>query len=77
MFSNLYKVVIQDLKQQPKVLCHFDYESRNLMVLKDGNTGVLDFQDAIYGPIFLDPAALFKDLYLDIDDQEVSFFLEE
>ena len=77
LFSNLYKVVVQDLKEQPKVMCHFDFESRNLMILQDGNAGVLDFQDAVYGPIFLDPAALFKDLYLEIKDEELNALLEE
>ena len=77
LFSNLYKVVVQDLKEQPKVICHFDFESRNLMILQDGNAGVLDFQDAIYGPIFLDPVALFKDLYLEIKDEELNALLEE
>ena len=77
LFSDLYKVVIKDLKEQPKVLCHFDFESRNLMILQDGNAGVIDFQDAVYGPIFLDPAALFKDLYLEIKDKELNDLLEE
>ena len=77
LFSNLYKVVVQDLKEQPKVMCHFDFESRNLMILQDGNAGVLDFQDAVYGPIFLDPVALFKDLYLEIKDEELNALLEE
>ena len=77
LFSNLYKVVVQDLKEQPKVMCHFDFESRNLMILQDGNAGVLDFQDAVYGPIFLDPAALFKDLYLEVKDKELNALLEE
>ena len=77
LFSDLYKVVIQDLKEQPKVLCHFDFESRNLVILEDGNAGVLDFQDAVYGPIFLDPSALFKDLYLKIKDEELNALLEE
>ena len=77
LFSNLYKVVVQNLKEQPKVMCHFDFESRNLMILQDGNAGVLDFQDAVYGPIFLDPSALFKDLYLKIKDEELNALLEE
>ena len=47
------------------------------MILKDGNAGVLDFQDAVYGPIFLDPAALFKDLYLEIKDEELNALQEE
>jgi len=71
LFSNLYKEILDDLQDQPKVLCHFDFESRNLMILQSGNTGVLDFQDAAFGPIFLDPVALFKDLYLDINENEI------
>jgi aminoglycoside/choline kinase family phosphotransferase len=47
------------------------------MILQDGNAGVLDFQDAVYGPIFLDPSALFKDLYLKIKDEELNALLEE
>ena len=77
LFSNLYREIINDLKDQPKVLCHFDFESRNLMALPNGNAGVLDFQDAVFGPIFLDPVALFKDLYLDISDKEVDALLGE
>jgi len=77
LFSNLYREILNDLKDQPKVLCHFDFESRNLMVLPNGNAGVLDFQDAVFGPIFLDPVALFKDLYLDISDKEVDALLGE
>ena len=77
LFSNLYREILNDLKDQPKVLCHFDFESRNLMVLPNGNAGVLDFQDAVFGPIFLDPVALFKDLYLDINDKEVTTLLGE
>lgn len=74
--SNLYNFISEDLLKQPKTLCHFDFESRNLIALKDGGAGVLDFQDAVWGPIFLDPAALFKDLYLDLNEKEIEGLLE-
>tara|TARA_B100001123_G_scaffold450986_1_gene625745 strand:+ start:1192 stop:2208 length:1017 start_codon:yes stop_codon:yes gene_type:complete len=77
LFSKLYEGVLHDLQKQPKVLCHFDFESRNLMILRNGNTGVLDFQDATYGPIFLDPVSLFKDLYLEITEADEVFLLKE
>ena len=77
MISNLYQEVLNDLVQQPQVLCHFDFETRNLMVLENGHTGVLDFQDATFGPIFLDPVSLFKDLYFDISDEEINNMLKE
>ena len=60
--KNSYKIILQAFFDQPQVLCHFDFESRNIMVLEDGCAGILDFQDAIIGPIFLDPVSLFKDL---------------
>lgn len=49
---------------EPTVFVHRDFHSRNLMVTVDG-TGVLDFQDAVYGPISYDLASLFKDAYVD------------
>lgn len=48
---------------QPSVYVHRDYMPRNLM-LSEPNPGVLDFQDAVYGPITYDVASLFRDAYL-------------
>ncbi|MCS6946088.1 MAG: phosphotransferase, partial [Steroidobacteraceae bacterium] len=50
--------------QQPRVLVHRDYHSRNLMVLAHGNPGVIDFQDALAGPVAYDLVSLFKDCYI-------------
>ena len=57
-----YEKISLNLLDQPKVICHFDYECRNL-IFNENKTGVLDFQDALIGPIGLDLASLFKDLY--------------
>lgn len=48
---------------EPAVYVHRDYHSRNLMV-SDPNPGIVDFQDAVYGPITYDLASLFKDAYV-------------
>ena len=48
---------------EPQVFVHRDYHSRNLMVTMP-NPGVLDFQDAVYGPISYDLVSLFKDAYI-------------
>lgn len=57
---------------EPKVFVHRDYHSRNLMYLPDGrNPGVIDFQDALYGPISYDLASLFKDAYLHWEEEFV------
>jgi aminoglycoside/choline kinase family phosphotransferase len=55
---------------QPCVYVHRDYHSRNLMNSQP-NPGVLDFQDAVYGPITYDLASLFKDAYIKWDEEEV------
>jgi aminoglycoside/choline kinase family phosphotransferase len=62
ILSEAYEIILESFFEQPQVLCHFDYESRNLMVLDDGCAGVLDFQDSLVGPMFLDPVALLKDV---------------
>lgn len=55
---------------QPKVYVHRDYHSRNLMVTEP-NPGILDFQDAVYGPITYDLASLFKDAYIKWEEEEI------
>ena len=49
---------------QPAVLVHRDYHSRNLMVCPERNPGILDFQDAVLGPISYDLVSLLKDCYI-------------
>ncbi len=55
---------------QPRVYVHRDYHSRNLM-LAEPNPGILDFQDAVYGPITYDLASLFKDAYIRWEEEEI------
>lgn len=56
---------------EPKVFVHRDYHSRNLMhVVRSGaaNPGIIDFQDAVYGPISYDMVSLLKDAYIEWDE---------
>jgi len=50
---------------QPRVWVHRDYHSRNLMVTQENNPGILDFQDAVCGPITYDLVSLLRDCYID------------
>lgn len=50
---------------QPVVHVHRDYHSRNLMVLEAEGPGIIDFQDAVEGPITYDAVSLFRDAYVD------------
>ncbi len=67
-----FDLILQNNLAQPPVFVHRDYHSRNLMVLDgDGNPGILDFQDAVHGPITYDLVSLFRDAYIRWDEQQV------
>ena len=66
-----YKFVCNQLSLQPEVICHYDFECRNLIYTKDKKAGILDFQDAVIDPIGLDLASLFKDLYYDWPEEKI------
>ena len=50
--------------QQPQVCVHRDYHSRNLMLTERNNPGILDFQDAVIGPVTYDLVSLLRDCYI-------------
>ena len=52
------------VSEQPKVFVHRDYHSRNLMLTDHNNPGVIDYQDAMYGPITYDLVSLLRDCYI-------------
>jgi N-acetylmuramate 1-kinase len=62
---------------QPVVFVHRDYHSRNLMVLAERNPGVIDFQDALAGPIGYDLVSLLKDCYIGWPRQRVEQWVSE
>ena len=74
-FRKVYEQISLNLLNQPKVICHYDFECRNL-VYKENKTGVLDFQDALIGPIGLDLASLFKDLYFFWPEEKIFTWYE-
>jgi aminoglycoside/choline kinase family phosphotransferase len=63
-----FRLVLANNLAQPRVYVHRDYHSRNLMVT-DPNPGVLDFQDAVYGPITYDLCSLLRDAYVAWDEE--------
>jgi N-acetylmuramate 1-kinase len=65
MLENTFKLLIHSAIEQPQTCIHRDYHSRNLLLLENKNVGVLDFQDAMYGPITYDVASLLRDAYID------------
>jgi aminoglycoside/choline kinase family phosphotransferase len=66
----VFQRILDSNLAQPRVYVHRDYHSRNLMV-SEPNPGILDFQDAVYGPITYDLVSLFKDAYVRWDEAQV------
>ena len=64
-----------ELANEPRVLCHRDYHSRNLMV-HGGSLHIIDFQDARMGPDTYDLASLLRDSYVDITDVELDALVQ-
>jgi N-acetylmuramate 1-kinase len=73
-----YAVIAEELAGEPRVLCHRDYHSRNLM-LHGGSLYIIDFQDARMGPDTYDLVSLLRDSYVDFAEAQVdaliAFFL--
>ena len=68
--DGIFKQIVQNNLAQPRVFVHRDYHSRNLMVTTP-NPGIVDFQDAVYGPITYDLVSLFKDAYIRWDEERI------
>ena len=73
-----YAAIVEELAAEPRVLCHRDYHSRNLM-LHEGRLYIIDFQDTRMGPDTYDLVSLLRDSYMDFTEQLVedliAFFL--
>jgi aminoglycoside/choline kinase family phosphotransferase len=64
MLDRLFEFLSRSALSQPATFVHRDYHSRNLLVTGEGNPGVLDFQDAVRGPVTYDAVSLLKDCYI-------------
>ena len=70
MLQALWRQLIDSCLAQPRVFVHRDYMPRNLMVTEPA-PGILDFQDAVYGPIAYDVVSLFRDAFVSWPEQRV------
>ena len=64
MLDAAWDCLVNNALEQPQVCVHRDYHSRNLMVVPGHNPGVLDFQDAVVGPVTYDLVSLLRDCYI-------------
>ncbi len=63
MIDRVYDRCCEVFAEQPQVGVHRDYHCRNLMITQDGTIGVIDFQDAVLGPLTYDIVSLLRDCY--------------
>ena len=64
MITAAFEFLVAEALAQPQVFVHRDYHSRNLMITRDRNPGIIDFQDALRGPVGYDLVSLLKDCYI-------------
>ena len=64
IFKRFSACLLSVAAEQPSGFVHRDYHSRNIMVLKEDEIAIIDFQDAIVGPVTYDPVSLLKDVYI-------------
>lgn len=76
VLQSVFKSLIENAEEQPQVFVHRDYHSRNLMVTDSNNPGVIDYQDAVMGPITYDLVSLFKDCYIEWPREKVEHWLD-
>ncbi|MHB1093562.1 aminoglycoside phosphotransferase family protein [Thiobacillus sp.] len=69
ILDNVFEQLLANILAQPQVYVHRDWHSRNLMV-SEPNPGILDFQDAVYGPITYDLASIYRDAYIQWDEEQ-------
>ena len=69
--SKIFLLISKKATTQDKCFVHRDYHSRNLMFIPEGSPGILDYQDAVMGPLTYDLVSLLKDAYIEWDEDFV------
>ena len=69
--TTYFAKISEKVSNQERFFVHRDYHSRNLMCQESNNPGILDFQDAIAGPLTYDLVSLLKDAYIEWDEEVI------
>lgn len=75
LWQNLIGRVVERILKQRNVYVHRDYHSKNIMVLSNGELGIIDYQDALFGPVTYDLVSLLKDAYLRLTPEQADELL--
>ena len=81
LIQNTFQMLTLQIANQPPVLVHRDYHSRNIMLLDSADSashtlGIIDFQDAVLGPITYDLVSLLKDCYIQLPNKELNEWVQ-
>ena len=76
VIESAFRYLVTSAQMQPQVFVHRDYHSRNLLILEENNPGILDFQDAVKGPITYDLVSLLRDCYIAWPEQRIDAWVE-
>lgn len=71
VYQKTIKILVENALEQPQKFVHRDFHSRNLMTSKSNNPAVIDFQDAVKGPITYDLVSLLRDCYISWGDDKI------
>jgi aminoglycoside/choline kinase family phosphotransferase len=77
MLDEVYECLVSSALEQPVGFVHRDFHCRNLMVEAAANPGIIDFQDAVFGPVTYDLVSLYKDCYYRFDRNLVEQVVED
>lgn len=76
LLSDTFALLVASALTQPQVCIHRDYHSRNLLALPKNDVGILDFQDAFWGPVTYDLVSLIRDCYIDWPEDQVEKWMK-
>ncbi len=74
IFDTVFQILINNALEQPQVFVHRDYHSRNLMNIDGNYPGIIDYQDAVRGPVTYDLVSLLRDCYISWPEEKVNSF---
>jgi len=76
LLQKTFDILIANALEQEQVFVHRDYHSRNLMHTAENSPGIIDFQDAVIGPISYDLVSLLRDCYIAWPDEQISQWID-
>ena len=77
LWDKVCNILVNSALEQPVTCVHRDYHSRNLMVLDNNSPGIIDFQDAVIGPVTYDLVSLLRDCYIAWPQHQIESWLSD